>query len=120
MSLWRLPNVGSETDSASCVWDDYRDDVESWAARLREAQAKSHGKGKTKTPKVGFPRAEVNAASSSMDDDGGGSEALWQAPSTEEDPDALFEDIPVGIREFMATEKRIRDRKKSKNKATHE
>lgn len=90
--------------------------MESWAARLKEAQAKSQGQGKTTTPKVGFPRAEVNAASSSMDDDGGGSEALWQAPSTEADPDALFQDIPIGIREFMASEKRIRDRKKARKK----
>lgn len=99
------------------MWDDYRDDVESWAARLKEAQAKSQGQGVTKTPKIGFPRAEVNAASSSMDDDGGGSEALWQAPSVDADPDALFQEIPVGIREFMASEKRIRERKKARNKA---
>lgn len=90
--------------------------MESWAARLKEAQAKSQGQAKTKTPKIGFPRAEVNAASSSMDDDGGGSEALWQAPSGEADPDTLFQEIPVGIREFMANEKRIRDRKKARNK----
>lgn len=101
-----------------CVWDDYRDDVESWANRLKEAQAKSQGsESVTKTPKVGFPRPEVQTASGSMDDDGGGSEALWQMPSTEADPDALFADIPVGIREFMATEKRIRERKRVKRKA---
>ncbi|KAK5952117.1 hypothetical protein OHC33_007004 [Knufia fluminis] len=99
-----------------CVWDDYRDDVESWAHRLKEAQAKSHGGAVTKTAKVGFPRAEVQAASGSMDDDGGGSEALWTTPS-EADPDALFAEIPVGIREFMATEKRIRERKTSKRLA---
>ena len=105
------------SDSFSCVWDDYRDEVESWANRLKEAQAKSSGEGLTKTPKVGFPRQEVQAASGSMDDDGGGSEALWQTPSAEADPDALFADIPVGIREFMATEKRIRERKRAKKQA---
>ena len=98
------------------MWDDYRDEVESWATRLREAQAKGHGAGVTKTPKIGFPRAEVKAASTSMDDDGGGSEALWQVPSSTADPDELFAEIPVGIREFMATEKRIRERKKSQKK----
>lgn len=71
----------------------------------------------TTTPKVGFPRDEVQAASGSMDDDGGGSEALWTTPSNEADPEALFEGIPVGIREFMATEKRIRDRKKVRKQA---
>jgi len=104
------------SDSYSCVWDDYRDDVESWANRLKEAQAKSSGDAVTNTAKVGFPRAEVHAASGSMDDDGGGSEGLWQTPG-EVDSDALFAEIPVGIREFMATEKRIRDRRKSKKLA---
>lgn len=102
------------TDEFSCVWDDYRDEVESWAVRLREAKAKSEGEGLTLTPKIGFPRAEVKATATSMDDDGGGSEALWQAPSSSADPDKLFAEIPVGIREFMATEKRIRDRKTAK------
>ena len=72
------------------------------------------------TPKIGFPRPEVQASSTSMDDDGGGSEALWQASSSEADPDALFAEIPVGIRAFMATEKRIRERKRAKNKAKYE
>ena len=68
------------TDEFSCVWDDYRDEVESWAVRLREAKAKSEGEGLTLTPKIGFPRAEVKATAHSMDDDGGGSEAHWQDP----------------------------------------
>jgi hypothetical protein len=29
----------------------------------------------------------------------------------------LFEGIPVGIREFMATEKRIRERKKARRRS---
>jgi hypothetical protein len=51
-----------------------------------------------------------------MDDDGGGSEGLWTAPGpgSLDDADALFSEIPVGIREFMATEKRIRERKRRK------
>jgi hypothetical protein len=99
-----------------CVWDDYRDDVESWAARLAEAQAKSpQRRSRGGTPKIDMPRWEVSAASGSMDDDGGGSESLWQTPSSGADVgDELFQGIPVGIREFMATEKRIRERKKSR------
>lgn len=97
-----------------CVWDDYRDDVESWAARLQEAQAKSPHRA-TDDAKASPSRPELQAVSRSMDDDGGGSEALWDGPSTSvSNEDALFESIPVGIREFMATEKRIRDRKRSR------
>lgn len=97
-----------------CVWDDYRDEVEAWAARLHEAQSKS-AKGATDAPKAQIARTEVHEASGSMDDDGGGSESLWTSPTASADEeDRLFASIPVGIREFMATEKRIRDRKQSR------
>lgn len=100
---------------AHCVWDDYRDDVEAWATRLHDAQAKSPTMNTTgDSAKIDIPRPELREASGSMDDDGGGSEALWAAPSTSTGGDELFQSIPVGIREFMATEKRIRDRKKSR------
>ena len=99
---------------AHCVWDDYRDDVEQWAHRLREAQAKGSVPSEERTTKAHMARPEVASASGSMDDDGGGSESLWTTPSPGADEDALFSEIPVGIREFMATEKRIRDRKKAK------
>ncbi|RAH40053.1 oxidoreductase-like domain-containing protein [Aspergillus brunneoviolaceus CBS 621.78] len=88
-----------------CVWDDYRDELEEWAARLAQAKAKgspatSDGKDQRQTP-----RSEVNAASGSMDDDGGGSETKWTLPDPNED---LFANIPVGIREFMKTEKKLK------------
>jgi hypothetical protein len=60
-------------------------------------------------------RPEVDHAAGSMDDDGGGSESLWTTPSSASDgDDQLFSGIPVGIREFMATEKRIKDRRRAK------
>lgn len=102
-----------------CVWDDYRDDIEDWAHRLKEAQAKGSDQGQTITPKLDMHRPEVGSASGSMDDDGGGSEALWQTPSAATSTASeLFADIPVGIREFMATEKRLRDRKQSRKEST--
>jgi hypothetical protein len=99
-----------------CVWDDYRDDVEAWASRVAEAQAKSPKKrGHGRAPKIEMSRPEVEHASGSMDDDGGGSESLWTTPSSSiAEDDVLFQGIPVGIREFMATEKRIRDRRRAK------
>lgn len=102
-----------------CVWDDYRDDIEQWAGRLKEAQAKGRRKDEH-SPKAYMSRPEVQHASSSMDDDGGGSEALWDAPSvpgTSQEGEELFQAIPVGIREFMATEKRIRERKRARRKS---
>ncbi|RMZ84806.1 hypothetical protein DV737_g938, partial [Chaetothyriales sp. CBS 132003] len=94
-----------------CVWDDYRVDVEQWATRLREARAKGTDRGTKTTPKVQPSRPQVADASASMDDDGGGSDTLWTTPTGQDEADALFNEIPVGIREFMATEKRIKARK---------
>ena len=95
------------------MWDDYRGEVEAWAVRLRRAQAKAH-RVRMESPKAHMSRPEVAEASISMDDDGGGSEALWDTASTVALGEDLFQGIPVGIREFMATEKRLRDRKKKK------
>ena len=77
----------------NCVWDVYRDDLEEWAAKSKEARMKE----------VQMRGAE---GSGSMDDDGGGSETNW---SIGEGPD-LFANVPVGIREFMRTEKLLKER----------
>ncbi|RVX67189.1 hypothetical protein B0A52_08623 [Exophiala mesophila] len=95
-----------------CVWDDYRDEVEAWAERLKAAKAKAPKRGTDNAIKATMPRTEVSEASTSMDDDGGGSEGLWTEPST--DPDSLFQEIPVGIRAFMATEKKLKEKKRAK------
>jgi hypothetical protein len=99
------------------VWDDYRDEVESWAVRLQEAQAKGGGgggkSGRGVSAKVGMQRREVADASMSMDDDGGGRETNWDRI----DPGELFSGIPVGIREFMRTEKRLRERHRRERQA---
>ncbi|KAJ5734238.1 hypothetical protein N7493_003024 [Penicillium malachiteum] len=93
-----------------CVWDDFRDEMEEWAGRVAQAKAKGGSEKGAKDMRTA-PRAEVDSASLSMDDDGGGSEANWPAPSQDED---LFANIPVGIREFMKTEKKLRDQKQTR------
>jgi hypothetical protein len=45
-----------------------------------------------------------------MDDDGGGSETLWDTPSEDKMSDELFAGVPVGIRAFMQTEKMLKNR----------
>lgn len=87
-----------------CVWDDFRDEMEEWAARVGKAKAQGRP-GAGKADLRAAPRAEVDSASSSMDDDGGGSETNWTALNQDDD---LFANIPVGIREFMKTEKKLR------------
>lgn len=90
-----------------CVWDDFRDEMEEWAGRVAQAKAKG-GPLKGTADMRATPRAEVGSASQSMDEDGGGSDANWEPPSQEED---LFGNIPVGIKEFMKTEKKLRTRR---------
>lgn len=90
---------------AHCVYDDYQEDVENWASKLAEARAKIEAaRGKDGAPK----KPGVADGSLSMDDDGGGSETNWTMPSSSDD---LFAEIPVGIREFMKTEKKLKQRK---------
>jgi len=93
-----------------CVWDDYRDDLEEWASRLQKAKVKARLRPGSSKDLRQAPRAEVDSASVSMDDDGGGSEANWSLPGSDEDD--LFAGIPVGIREFMKTEKRLRQKRR--------
>ncbi|KAI9732604.1 MAG: hypothetical protein M1834_003940 [Cirrosporium novae-zelandiae] len=68
----------------NCVWDTYRDELELWAARNKEARQRLQAAG----------RGNDDAAVGGV---GMGSE------------EQLFGDIPVGIREFMKTEKRLRE-----------
>lgn len=57
------------------------------------------------------------AAMMGIDDDGGGSESNWGTALDEQDigvdgdVESLFKGIPVGIREFMRTEKLLREKK---------
>ncbi|GFF33674.1 UPF0651 protein YPL107W, mitochondrial [Aspergillus udagawae] len=98
-----------------CVWDDYRDEMEEWASRVGRAKVKGSTQ-KAATDMRQTPRAEVESASHSMDDDGGGSES--NRPVSYE-ADDLFANIPVGIREFMKTEKKLKEKKQhEKTKAS--
>ena len=67
----------------NCVWDRFRDEMEDWAEKSKEAQKR------------------MSAAASTKEDRG--SEVEGQAD--------LFEGVPVGIREFMKTEKKLKARK---------
>jgi hypothetical protein len=91
----------------NCVWDRYREDLEEWAAKSAEArEAVLAQKAKTSS----LP----NHVETSMDDDGGGSESNWDQGLNAQD---LFADIPVGIREFMKTEKKLQAMHKDEARA---
>jgi hypothetical protein len=109
----------------NCVWDLYGEDLEEWAVQAAKAKAameaqakgevgdkatKKRGRRK-KVDKTGEKRVE---SSSSMDDDGGGSETGWGAQLLDagKSKEELLSNIPVGIREFMRTEKMLKQKHK--------
>ncbi|KAG0649907.1 non sense mediated decay [Hyphodiscus hymeniophilus] len=110
----------------NCVWDRYGDELEEWAGARREAdQALKKERARQEEWKLRASRkgiggtglmlgeGEKGAAHTafSMDDDGGGSESNWEtgldANFTSEE---LFKGVPVGIREFMKQEKRLKEK----------
>lgn len=91
----------------NCVWDVYRDEMEEWAEKSAQARVaiqtqRESGKG---TGTIVAGSSQPTHVAVSMDDDGGGSETNWAMGPAKEH---LFDDIPVGIREFMRTEKKLK------------
>ncbi|TKA32031.1 hypothetical protein B0A50_01277 [Salinomyces thailandicus] len=111
----------------NCVWDKYGEEMEEWALKSREAKARVEELrvGGKATGVMSKDKGAPGHVAVSMDDDGGGSETNWvgggdggggvtgkgEVPGGEED---LFKGVPVGIREFMRTEKRLKEKKKQR------
>ncbi|KAF3940087.1 hypothetical protein ABW19_dt0202317 [Dactylella cylindrospora] len=115
----RVPPKPEEPDNCcmsgcvNCVWDTFREDLEEWAVAnakaqkaLREQDPRTASrklelekKGASPTPPIG------SRLSDGMESDGGRTAVginMWEG----------LEDIPVGIRVFMDTEKEIKSRRK--------
>jgi hypothetical protein len=121
----------------NCVWDLFRDEMEEWASASAEAERRLQAQrereqglpealdsagdvrgveGSRRLGAVDVPQpGSVASEALSMDDDGGGSETNWpveQQPKIAKDlwDDELYQGVPVGIREFMKTEKKLKQR----------
>ncbi|KIN02140.1 hypothetical protein OIDMADRAFT_121991 [Oidiodendron maius Zn] len=94
----------------NCVWDQYRDEMEEYVMKRREAdyamKKESSLEGARKKR-----RREDTGVMNTIDNDGGGSEGLW-GKSLDSDllGEDMFKNIPVGIREFMKQEKRLKEK----------
>ena len=87
-----------------CVWDIYREEVEEWAARRREKEKE----GVMRAADSGRGRRKRGFKEGGWDDLGSMGDGFEGVDLRQE---GLFEEVPVGIREFMATEKRLRERR---------
>lgn len=100
-----------------CVWDRYRDEMEGWAQanaeasrRLKAQEAGVAAGVSGKVPPTAGSQQQQQPSAVSMDDDGGGSSSHWEAGKGDQEffNDELYKSLPVGIREFMKQEKRIK------------
>ena len=103
----------------NCVWDAYREEVEVWAAERRRREIEEGGRGRKVRRAVGAAGVsgqEEGAGIGVGDMDEVGGLRGWDAEGDE----ALFEGVPVGIREFMKSEKRLREREREREKMKEE
>lgn len=104
----------------NCVWDRFRDEMEEWAMANAEAERRIAA-GKTEVSSIPKQEPVVDHTTVSMDDDGGGSETNWAvgaAPTPQPSgkiakdfwDEELYKNVPVGIREFMKQEKKLKEK----------
>ncbi|KAM0533418.1 hypothetical protein ACHAP1_006129 [Verticillium nonalfalfae] len=103
----------------NCVYDLFQEELEEWSAAKKEAEARLAAQQAEALAETEAEQASSSSSSAgndgSVDDDGGGSELNWVPQPPEQGPakhawdEGLYADIPVGIREFMKTEKRLKE-----------
>lgn len=89
----------------NCVWETYRDEVEDWAKRLEKAQ-----KSSSTREEIGMIDGGLEGHSN-IDDSNESNPERPPAHVQTNGEALLFKHLPVGISEFMRTEKRLKARR---------
>lgn len=92
----------------NCVWDRYGDELEEWAAARKEAD---HLLRKDKAFENERKRRKQHGGLTGLGEGTQRPEGNWGTGlETEFTSEELFKDVPVGIREFMKQEKRLKEK----------
>lgn len=95
----------------NCVWDAYREEVEEWAKARRRNDGEEQRQAASGGRRAGSGGIGGEGGVGDGDEVGG----IGGVGLSGEDEGGLFEGVPVGIREFMNTEKRLRERRAGEN-----
>ena len=95
----------------NCVWDAYREEVEEWAAgrRRREADLRTRPL-ESRLSAASRVKAEMAHEGAIGDSDEIGRLGAYEDVDLD-DEGGLFDGVPVGIKEFMKQEKRLREKR---------
>ena len=88
--------------------------MEEWAARQRKAHTEFVAGEADKARKMKGRGKRKEGDTQGLDSGGGNGDATGSFEGTDLTEERLFEGVPVGIREFMNTEKRLRERKEAR------
>lgn len=107
----------------NCVYETFREEMELWADANREVTRrkmleKRRLENEAEPTGVGLQQQSHDVGAANMDDDGGGNEGSSDELGNPAAPgnlwdDSLYQSLPVGIREFMKLEKRLRANQKA-------
>ncbi|KAL8743933.1 MAG: hypothetical protein Q9190_003766 [Brigantiaea leucoxantha] len=110
----REPDNCCMSGCVNCVWDTYREEMEAWAERrkigLNADRTAVANKERIANQITARGDRFIGAKSGGL-----GIRHMDEEPRkiNLQDEDHLFDSVPVGIREFMATEKRLKEKRES-------